>query len=557
MENMNDKTEDSISMENIANSAMDVMQPNKVLKGEIVTIDDEYAYVNAGAKSDGRVSIGEFAAPPKVGDVIDIMLISKRMVDGMYIFSVEAANRVREWEKFIEYYRQGNEYVDGKVTGTSGRGLTVDCGGIGAYLPFSQAADVRYRQDDDNSRIFVFKIKTVDEKKRNVILSRKEYLDESREKIWAEMETKYKPGDLIRGKVTKFVEFGAFVDVGGVEGLLHKNDFSWKTVFKKKKLLKVGEERDFVLLGANREEGKISLGLKQLTEDPWLSAGERYSIGDTVSGRVVTLAGQGVFLEIEDGVEGFLHGSDVSWTKKMASIKDLFQKGQELTVRVLDIKPEERKMSFGLKQLLPNPWENLAERFPVGSVHKKKVKKVVSFGLFVELEEDIDGLVHLSDISWDDSVKDPAGLYKAGDEVEIKILDIKKDEMRVSCGIKQLTKSPWEAVKEKYPSRSRVSGVISSVTSFGLFVKLEDDIEGLVHISEVSRRKIENLEERFSVGDQVNALVLGVDVDRKRLSLSMKQYDIVSEKEELKKILKENSPGKVTIGDLIKMKQGE
>ncbi len=557
MENMNEKIEDSFSMENIAKNAVDVIRPNKILKGEVVTIDNDFVYVNVGTKSDGRISLDEFAEKPGVGDIIDIMLINKRMIDGMYSFSKEAAERVREWERFVALTRDGSEYISGKVMGTNSKGLIVDCNGVNAFLPFSQAADARFKKGVGENQLYVFKIKNIDDKKKSIVLSRKEYLEESRDKVWADLEFKYKVGDKIRGKVTRFVDFGVFVDIGGVEGLLYKNDLSWKTVFKKKKLLRIDEEREFVLLGINREEGKISLGLKQLVEDPWLRINERYKAGQTVEGKVVTLAGQGIFIEIEDGVEGFLHASDVSWTKKTAPVKGVFTKGQQVTVKVLEINPEERKMVFGMKQLLENPWDTIDTRLPVGSVHTKPVKKVVSFGLFVELDDEVDGLVHLSDISWDDSIKDPVSMYKVGDMVTVKILDIKKDEMKISCGIKQLTKSPWEAVKEKYTPRTRVSGTISSITSFGLFVKLDDDIEGLVHISEVSRRKIEDLKERFNVGDTVNALVLGVDVERKRLSLSIKQHEIISEKEELSKIIKENTPGKVTIGDLIKMKQGE
>jgi small subunit ribosomal protein S1 len=272
---------------------------------------------------------------------------------------------------------------------------------------------------------------------------------------------------------------------------------------------------------------------------------------------VVTLVNHGVFLEIEEGVEGFLGAAEVSWTKKVMPARDSFEKGQELTVQILGINEQDRKLALGLKQLLPNPWHTLNERFPVGSVHRRPVKNVVSFGLFVELEEDIDGLIHLSDLSWDDNVKDPASFYKPGDEVEFKILEIKKDEMRISCGVKQLSRSPWEAIREKYPPRARLSGTVSGVVPFGLFVKLGDEVEGLVHITEVSRKKIESLDEVYKPGDAVNVVVLGVDTDRKRLSLSIKQYDMLVEKEELSKVLNNTSSSKVTIGDFMKMKQGE
>jgi len=484
------------------------------------------------------------------------MLVNPRMVDGMYLFSTESATREKGWRKFLLVYRSGASTVSGRLIGTSAKGMTVDCDGISAFLPYSQAADMKMRKPSADE-INIFKIKSVDEKKRSVILSRREYIEEERQRVWATLSTQYKEGDRIRGKVTRFVDFGAIVDVGGVEGLLHKNDISWKRVFKKKNILKIGEEREFVVLGINLEEGKISLGLKQLTEDPWLTVGERYPEGSVAEGRVVTITGHGAFVELEDGVEGFLGAREISWTKKAVKVQDALKKGQTVAVKIIGAQAGERRLLVGMRQLLPNPWDSIDERFPVGSVHRRPVKKVVSFGMFVELENDIDGLIHVSDISWDESAKGAPPRYAEGEEVEFKILEIRKGEMRISCGIKQLTRSPWDALKEKYPPRSRVSGVISGIVAFGIFVKLEDDIEGLVHISEVSRKKTERIEERFSVGDRVDAVVLGVDAERKRLSLSIKQYDIITEKEELSRVLNNNSPARVTIGDIIKMKQGE
>ncbi|MCU0844023.1 MAG: S1 RNA-binding domain-containing protein [Spirochaetes bacterium] len=556
MENVNEKIDDGFTMESIANSAMDELQPNKLMQGEVVTIDSEFVYVNVGTKSDGRVRIQEFAEPPAVGDTIDIVLAERRLVDGMYMFSNTAAVREKGWRRLQDLRNSGQEYLTGAIAAVGEKGLTVDCDGISAFLPFSQAADLRSKKTAAPGEMYTFKIKSIDPKKRSVLVSRREYLDETREKFWAGIVDKYNVGDRITGKVTRFVEFGAFVDIGGVEGLLHKNDISWKRVYKKKNILHVGEEREFVILDIKKDEGKISLGLRQLVDDPWVSIGEKYKTGDTVEGRVVTLTGQGVFVEIEDGVEGFLSASEVSWTRKTVLIKDTFKKGQAVTVSILGIDGGERRLVLGMKQLANNPWDAIDERFPVGTTLKAPVRKVVSFGIFVEIEEGIDGLVHLSDMSWEDNVKDPAQLFKAGDEVEVKILEIKKKEMRISCGIKQLTRSPWQAVKEKFPPRSKVSGVVSGVVPFGLFVRLSEDLEGLVHISEVSRRKIENLEEKFKVGDQVSAVVLGVDVDKKRLSLSMKHFEVMSEKEELGKILNNSAPARITIGDMIRMKQG-
>jgi len=555
MENFTEKNDDGFTMEHVINSTVDTVEPDKIYRGEVVTLDHEFAYVNIGTKSDGRISLEEFVAPPEVGDMIDIMLVNKRLIDGMYIFSTEAAEKEKKWLNFLEWYEQGNNVINGSVKTAVQKGLIVDCEFIEAFLPFSQCADVRMRKTQNGQSPVWFKIRNVDKKKKSVILSRREYIDEEEKKIWDKLENEYKPGDIIKGRVTKFVDFGAFVDIGGVEGLLHRNDISWKKVFKKKKIINVGEERDVVILGMNREEGKISLGLKQLTEDPWLSLNERYKVGDKVTGKVVTLTNFGMFVEIEDGIEGFVSAADLSWTKRNENPKDLYKKGDNVEVIIQGINDEERKLSLGVKQLTPNPWNTVEERFPVGTVLTRPVKKIVNFGMFVELEEEIDGLIHISDVAWDDNIKDLTTHFKEGDEVEFKILDINSREMKIACGMKQLTRSPWEAIAEKYPPRTIISGEITGIVSFGLFVKLEnDDVEGLVHISEVSSKKIDDLEDYFSTGDQVNAVVLGVDVDKKRLSLSIKHHDMMTEKEELKKILDETSPGKVTLGDMVKIK---
>jgi small subunit ribosomal protein S1 len=266
---------------------------------------------------------------------------------------------------------------------------------------------------------------------------------------------------------------------------------------------------------------------------------------------VVTLTSHGAFVEIDDGVEGFVNNSDLTWNKNSFSAKDVLSKGESYEFMVLDINQADRKLTLGYKQLRTNPWDTISERFPVGSVHRKKIKKIVKFGMFVELEEGIDGLIHISDISWDDSVKSVPDTYAAGDEIEFKILDINKNDMKIACGIKHLTRSPWEEIKRKYPPRTRVEGTVSGITLFGLFVRLDSDIEGLVHISEVSRKRVENLEEHYKVGDPVSAVVLDVDVEKKRLSLSIKSFESASEKEELEKIMKGTRPSTVTLGDFV------
>jgi len=546
---------ETIDMEHVADSALEDIAAGQIISGEIVTIDSDFAYVNVGTKSDGRIPIEEFETRPSVGDVVSVMLKHKKMKDGMYQFSHRAAEFEKGWQDFIQSYRQGNVKVSGRVVNSINKGKLVDCGGVSAFLPFSLTADLKGKSKTEES--YTFLVKSVDEKKKTIVVSRKDFLDEENAAKWESFASKYNVGDRIKGKVIKFVEFGAFIEVEGIDALLHRNDMTWKKVFKQRKLLKLGEEAEFMILDINRPEGKISLGLKQLTADPWSVAAEKYSAGDIVKGTVVTVTTYGAFVEIEDGIEGYLGASEISWTKNSVNVKECLEKGQELELKILDINPAEKKLSLGLKQTLPNPWDTIDEKYPVGSVHRRKVKKIVKFGLFVELDDDIDGLVHISDVSWNDDAKDLGRLFKAGDEVEFKILDIKKNEMKISCGIKQLIKSPWVLISEKYPPRKKVDGVISGITPFGLFVKLEDDVEGLVHISEVSRRRLENLEEHFKIGEPIGAVVIGVDVEKKRLSLSVKNYEIVSEKEELDRIMKQSSPTRATLGDFVDLKLEE
>jgi len=554
---ISEKYEESIDMKQVADLPIDTIDENRIMSGEVVTIDGDFAYVNVGIKTDGRVNLNEFPVKPQIGDIIDVLLVNKRLIDGMYVFSKTAAEKEKSWEKFISIYKNGINQIQGTLGDSNSKGFIINCDEIDGFLPFSHAADLRLKKNSNSKTACWFKILNIDEKRHNLLLSRKDFIEEENKKLWDNFLSKYKVGDKISGKVKKFVEFGAFIEVEGIEGLLHKNDMSWNKIFKPKKLLELNEVREFVILNIDREEEKISIGLKQLSEDPWSTIENRYKTGDVISGEIVTLANFGVFVNIEEGIDGFIDLSELSWTKKNINPKDLFEKGRKIEAKILGINKEEKKIPLSYRELFPNPWDTIEERFPVNSVHKSEIKKILNFGMFVELEEGIDGLIHISDISWDENIKDTTAGFKTGDSIEFKILEIKKDEMKIACGIKQLQKSPWELINEKYPAGSRLSGTISGIVPFGLFVKIEDDIEGLVHISEVSHKRIENLEDNFKVGEKTNVEVLGIDIDRKRLSLSMKKYNAALEKEELDKVLNDTSSKKVTIGDFIQIKLGE
>lgn len=555
MSQITDESFEAIDMESVADTALEEIQAGMIVKGEVVTVDSEFAYVNVGTKSDGRIALEEFDVVPEVGDVFYVKLMNKKIVDGVYHFSKKAAEYEKGWKDFLEYYNQGNRVISGKIKSAINKGKIVDCGFINAFLPYSLTGDLKTLSE--SSEEYIFAIKSFDSKKKSVVVSRKDYLDEEAKKNWELFAQQYKEGDIVEGEVIKFVEFGAFIRIAGIDALLHRNDMSWKKVFKQRKLLKIGEKRDFIILTINREAGKISLGLKQLKEDPWNNIEEKYSTGSTVEGKVVTVTSVGVFVEIEEDVEGFVSNAELSWTKNNVAAKDYFSKNDIVNFQILSVNSEDKRIALGYKQLQSNPWDTIDERYPVGTVIKRAIKKVVKFGYFVELEEGIDGLIHISDITWDDTVKDAVSLYKSGAEVEFIILDIKKREMKISCGIKQLSRSPWEIVKEKYPPRTRVKGIVSGITQFGVFIKLDDEIEGLVHISEVSRNRVENLNDNFKVGQAVEAVVLDVDTQKRRLSLSIKHFEIMSEKEEVNKILKKTSPNTVTLGDMINIELGD
>ena len=553
MDQITEENNEIINMEHVADSALDNIQMGKVVQGEIVTIDSEFVYINVGIKSDGAIAIEEFDEKPEVGNMINVMLKNNRLVDGVYQFSKTAADSEKYWQDFIDYYNEGNLNIIGKIKSVTNKGKIIELNSkITGFLPFSLAADLKREIAADKD--YEFKIIGVDIKKRSILLSRKDFLDDENKVNWEKFNQNFNVNDRVKGIPVKFVEFGAFVRVEGIDALLHRNDMSWKNVFKQRKLFKLNEEKEFLILDINRDENKISLGYKQLTEDPWSNIEDNYKIDECINGKVVTLINSGAFIDIGNDVEGFLKNSELTWTKNSLNAKDVLKKGQEVELKIININKEERKMMLSLKEMIENPWDSIDERFSLGSVHTKKIKKIVKFGFFVELENNIDGLVHISDITWNENNRNATESYKVNDEVEFKILDIDKKEMKIACGIKQMVKSPWESISEKYLPRTMVNGTISGITDFGLFVKLEEDVEGLVHISEVSTSRIEDLKEHFKIGDEVKAIVLGVDVQKKRLSLSIKHYDSISEKEALKKVLDNTSSGRVTIGDMIKLK---
>lgn len=546
--------DDSMTMEELLGSTPSIEQ-GQIVQGEVVSLDGKFAYLNVGGKVEGRVFLNEFANAPSLGEKYDVLIKSARLSEGMYQLSRRAAVQMEKWKSFEVWATAGNEKVQGHIVKRLPNGALVEFDGVTGFLPIKEAGDIRIKDDDASKKLYDFKVIQIDQKKKNVILSRKIIVDEIKEKAWNEISAKYNEGDVVQGVVSSFADFGTFISINGYEALLHNNDLSWSKGVKRKNILKVGDTGKFKILSMDRENRKIALGIKQLSSDPWESIDKKYRAGDRVKGIVSTVTSFGIFVEIESGIEGLVSSSEMSWLKRIVNPKEIYKKDDEVSAVIIDVNKEERRLAMSVKQAETNPVSDYISKNPVGSVVTGKVERIAPFGLFVSLTKDIDALVHVSDISWDDEKVDLSGKFKSGDSLDVKILSANVDEMKISCGIKQLTSSPWEAVKDKFPPRSKVEGTVSSITSFGVFVKLDDKIEGLVHMSELSRSRIDDANSSFKIGDKVNAVVLDVDVDKKKISLSIKGYDILTEKEEMSKIIGKNSiSNTASIADLLKNK---
>lgn len=554
MEHVDNIFEDNISMDELLGETFDP-ESGEIVNGDVVSVDSDFVYVNVGGKTEGKVQAREFDTPPAVGSKIEVYVKNRKTNDGMYQLSHTMARRIGRWADFSAWLPNGENNVTGKIISIKQNGAVVDFGLYEGFVPKNHAADIRFKDAVASKEEYIFKIIKVDEKKKSVILSRKEYLDELREVAWNKIISENNEGDSIQGTVVRMVEFGAFVDLGGFEALLHNNDLTWRKVFTRKEYVKKGMTADFKILAINKEEHKISLGLKQLKEDPWSTISSKYPVDSVNDGVVVALTNYGVFVELEEGVEGLVAADEMQWSKKAPNPRAVFKKEDNVSVKVLAINEEERTLSLSIKQTIPNPWVSLVGRYPVGTVCKGVIKNIVEFGLFVALEDNVDAFVHVSDLSWDDNAKKEIEAYSVGQEVEYKIMSINPDEMKVSASIKHLEKSPWDVIKEKFPPRTRLKGKITSVKSFGLFVQIDENIEGLVHISEVSKRKIENLEEMYEAGTEIDVVVLDVDTKKKKISLSIKSLEVQKEKEEIKMILDAQSSSTASIGDLLKLKE--
>ncbi len=547
--------------ESYVSQALDTMRPGKIVSGTVVGMNKEVATIDIGFKSDGVVPIQQFEDSEgkltvKLGDKIDVCILSLENETGQVVLSKEKADQMKVWQRVEEIFA-GNGTIDGKIVQKVKGGLQVDIG-VPAFLPGSQI-DIRPHRNLDKfiEQTFTFRVLKITRDKGNIVLSRRAVLMSERDELRTETLKVLQEGVVMEGVVKNVTDYGAFIDLGGIDGLLHISDVTWGRINHPSERLTVGERVPVVVLKYDKEKERVSLGMKQLTQDPWLSIHERFAIGGRAAGRVVSATDQGVLVELETGVDGFIYPVDLSWTKKVRHPSKIVSEGSAIDTAVLAIEEDQRRVRLGLKQLQPNPWVELANVHPVGSKIKGKVRSITDFGIFVEVEDGIDGLVHVSDFSWTRRIKDPKeiqDMFQKGQEVEAVILDIDVDNERLSLGIKQLSQDPWETIPQRYPVGSKVKGTVTSITEFGLFVEIESGIEGLIHTSQTGVDKDQDLSALHPVGSSIESEVINIDREERRISLSIRAIKRRAEKEGQMGEYIEESTGVVTFGDLIREK---
>lgn len=528
----------------------------EVVMGKIISVDKDYVLVDIGYKSEGQIRIHEFKDEDgnivvAVGDEVEVMVEWWDEENEVVILSKEKAAKVKVWDE-IKRAHDNNEIVQGVILNRVKGGFSVDVG-VPAFLPGSQA-DLRPVRNLDEmvGQTFDFKVLKFNRKRSNIVLSRRVLLEEARESQRAETLQAIYEGKVIEGSIKNITEYGVFVDLGGVDGLLHITDISWGRVKHPSEIFNVGDHITVKVLNLDVEKERVSLGMKQLTPDPWLSAAEKYPVGNRITGKVVSLTDYGAFVELEEGIEGLIHVSEMSWTRKIRHPSKIVSVGEKVDAIVLDLKPENRRISLGMKQVVPNPWDVISEKYPVGTTIEGRIKNITDFGLFVGIDEGIDGLVHISDISWTKRIKHPSELYKKGDLIQAIVLDIEKENERFSLGIKQLQPDPWQTVHERYSVGREISGEVTNITDFGIFVELEEGIEGLVHISEISKEKVKTPIGKFNVGDPINARVMNINSEERRIGLSIRRLEMEDEQTVLTEYVSNLKPATSAFGEILR-----
>lgn len=495
----------------------------EIVKGTIIEVRPKEVLIDIGYKSEGVIAGNEFEdiKAVKVGDLVDVLIEKLEDKDGMVVLSKEKAEFKQNWDRILSICKEGGT-VAGKVKAVVKGGLLVNIG-VEAFLPASQIDIIPPKNlTGFVGNTYHFKVVKINQERQNIVLSRRELIEQERNERRAKLLGEMTPGDIRKGTVKNLTDFGAFIDLNGLDGLLHITDMSWGRIGHPSEILKVGQEIDVVVLDINREKERVSLGLKQKLANPWENIDAKYQVGQKVKGRVVNLVPYGAFVELEPGVEGLVHVTELSWTKRIAKPADVLKVDQDLEAIVLGINREEQKISLGIRQLEANPWDKALEKYPPGTKVKGKIRNLTSYGAFIELEEGLDGMIHVSDISWTRKINHPSEVLKKGDEIEAVVLEIDKANQRIAVGLKQLAEDPWSNIDKYYKVGDLVTGHVTKLASFGAFVGLQHDIDGLVHISQVSEERVEKIKNVLKVGQEVNARVIKIDKTDRRIGLSIK-----------------------------------
>jgi small subunit ribosomal protein S1 len=513
---------------------------NSVLHGKILRVDDEFVLVDVGYKSEGHIPRNEWddsEPPPQVGDTVKVLL--EEFEDGqleeqrgLITLSKRKARRIEDWLRVMESVKE-NDVVTGFVTRKIKGGLLVDISGVNVFLPASQV-DIRRPADigDYCGRCIQCLVLKIDEQRRNIVVSRRALIEQERAERKKQLMETLEVGQVRRGIVKNIADFGAFVDLGGIDGLLHITDMSWGRIGHPSEMVAIDQEIEVQVLHIDREREKIALGMKQRTASPWAKVADKYPVGTVCKGTVVNVMSYGAFVKLEDGVEGLVHISEMSWTKRVSHPSELVKPGDEVEVVVLAINKEKQEISLGMKQTQQNPWEKVAADYPPGAVVKGVVRNLTNYGAFIEIDDGIDGLLHVTDMSWTRKVTHPSEMVDKGQEIECKVLSVDQQRRRIALGLKQMHEDPWTTdIPARYKPGDVVKGTVTKITNFGVFVGLEDGLEGLLHISELSEDKIENAEDLVKVGDPIEVKILRVDTDDRKIGLSKKRVGWSRERE--------------------------
>ncbi|MCB1201385.1 MAG: 30S ribosomal protein S1 [Leptospiraceae bacterium] len=541
---------EDLSMETLLNEGelqVSDIRKGSTITGRIVKFQDDAAIVDMGSKSEGRISLREFDEKPAIGDSVEAIIRNIDNQTGLVQLSKRELEQRRGWEIVKEYFEK-EKPVAGEVKRAMKAGYLVHIEGLPMLLPHSLIGLLSERHKkgkklDIIGSTFSFKIVSIDARRRTGILSRKDFQNEQNQQHWKTLIENTRIGDIVTGKVVTYTKAGAFIDVMGVEGFLHKSNISWERKndnFREK--LPIDSEIQVRVLEIDTENNRLSLGLKQLTSDPWGSVMEKFNVGDKVKGVVSFVANYGAFIDLGEGLEGLLHISEMSWTRKINHAQEMLKVGQELETQIIGINPEDKRISLGLRQMQQNPWDQIRSELRVGQVIKSKIKDVTSFGAFVVITPEIDGLVRKEDLNWDEPAPDPKKLYKSGDEVEFRIIEIDLENRKIGCSIRHLLPNPYKELKEKYPRGMIVDGIVTGVVDFGIFVRFEEKYEGLVHLSAMGREESSNHKKIYKKGDSVRVVIKNIDPENRKISLSVKDVENAMQRIEMQQYLeKENN----------------